>query len=385
MFIVVPYRSDVVARQFIWGTVGLIAANFAVAAILGFPDTTLPEPGAEVAFIDHWVLRFGTFNPLTWITSSFTHFSWWHVGFNMVFLWAFGFVVEGLLGWRRFLLLYVALSATSGCLTQLLLLGMEGGAAGASGEVTGLMVIAALWSPRNELTVFFWIVVFIRTAARLRVLTFCILWVGLDVLVVLFQGFSLSSELLHVIGGVVGLGAGLLMLKKGWVEAEGWDLLSLRHGDPRSRRQAELREALRKDPEGSDRPLADALVEVRDALEAEESGRAEEAYARGKRSSPAWILPQADLQSLVRVLLKDGRLELAVTRMEEYVAAYPASSIPVRLRLAQGYLETRRPIRALEEIARLDGLPLTDAQRSFARKLEQRAAADSQSGGLELE
>ena len=384
MFIVVPYRSDVVARQFIWGTVGMIVANIAVAAILGFPNRTLHEPGVDVAFIDHWVLLFGTINPLTWITSAFTHFSWWHLGFNMIFLWAFGFVVEGLLGWRRFRLLYVVLAATAGCLTQLLTLGMEGGAAGASGVVTSLMVIAALWSPRSELTVFFWIIVFVRLAARTRVLTFCVLWVGLDVVLVILQGFSMTSHLLHVLGAVAGFGGGMLMLKKGWVETEGWDLLSLRHGDPRARRQAELRQLLRPVPEGSDRPLADALVGVRDALEAGDSGLAEEAYARGKRSNSAWILPQEDLQSLIRVL-QDRRLELAVARMEEYVEAYPESSIPVRLRLARGYLEIRRPARALEEIARLDGLPLTDAQRSLTRELEQRAYTDSQPGGLELE
>jgi membrane associated rhomboid family serine protease len=385
MFIVIPYRSDVVARQFIWGTVGLIAANLAVVVILGFPSRTLLDMGADTAFIDHWVLRFGTFNPLTWITCAFTHFDWWHVGFNMAFLWAFGFVAEGLLGWRRFLLVYFAMAAANGGLVQLLWLGSEGGAAGASAVVMGVMALAALWSPKNELTVFLWILTVFRMAARVRVLTFCVLWVALDVVLLALQGFSMSSALLHVFGAVIGVGTGLLMLKKGWVDTEGWDLLSLRRGDPRARRQAELHRMLDPLPRRPEPPLADTLVEVRDALAAGDPVRAEEAYARGRRTNPEWILPEEDLRALLSLLLKDGRLEPAVARMEEYVEAYPERSIPVRLRLAEGYVETRRPTKALDEIARLDGMPLTDAQRARTRELEQRACDDRQSGRLELE
>lgn len=79
MFFFIPYRSDVAARQFVWGTVGVIAANIAVALVLGFPSPRPPPPGTA-EFIDHWVLHFGTINPLTWITSAFAHFSWIHLG-----------------------------------------------------------------------------------------------------------------------------------------------------------------------------------------------------------------------------------------------------------------------------------------------------------------
>lgn len=385
MFIFVPYRSDVVARQFVWGTVGVIVANIAVAVLLGFPGRRLPEPG-DMVLIDHWVLHFGTINPAEWLTSAFTHFSWWHLGFNMVFLWAFGFVVESLLGWQRFLVLYLGLAVAGGCLTQLVMLGTTGGAAGASGAITSLMVIAALWSPRNEMTVFVWFIILIRTAMRTRVLTFCALWIGLQVVFVLLQGFRLSSELLHVFGAVVGLGAGVLMLYEGWVETEGWDLLSLRRGDPRARQRAELRQVLTPVAlDHSDAPLRDALIELRDALAEGNPGLAEEAYARGQRADRGWILPQNDLHALIRGLVEEKAYEPAVARMEEYVKAYPEDTVPMRIRLVQGYLATARPTRALEEIARLDGMPLGDKQRALLRRLERHAANESESGRLELE
>ena len=208
---------------------------------------------------------------------------------------------------------------------------------------------------------------------------------GLDLLAVLFQDFSLSSQLLHVIGGLVGLGAGLLMLKRGWVDTEGWDLISLRQGRPGARQRAEMRDALRPERDLSRHRLAEALVEVRDSLEAGDPARAEDAYERGKRIEAAWILPENELHTLIRQLLRAGWIERAIVRMKESVARYPKSAIPVRLRLAQAYLETGQRMRALEEIALLDGMPLSDAQRALTRDLEQRAAAEPPSDRLMLE
>ena len=237
MFFFIPYKSDVAARQFVWGTVGVIAANLLVALLLGFPSETLPAPG-DAVFVDHWVLHFGTINPLEWFTSAFSHFGWFHLAFNMIFLWAFGFVVESLLGWRRFLQLYAALVAAHGCLTQLVMLGATGGAAGASGMVYALMAIAAMWAPRNELTVFVWVLTIVRSQDKTTVLTFCAIFVGLDLLWVFLQGFAMSSELLHVFGALVGGGAAWLMLDKGMVDTEGWDIFSLRRARPAAGRAA---------------------------------------------------------------------------------------------------------------------------------------------------
>ena len=85
MFIVVPYRVDTYCKEVPWGTLGLIAANIAVALLLGFPSSALPEAGGS-SFVDSWVLEFGTINPLTWATSAFVHFDWLHLLFNMLFL-----------------------------------------------------------------------------------------------------------------------------------------------------------------------------------------------------------------------------------------------------------------------------------------------------------
>ena len=97
------------------------------------------------------------------------------------------------------------------------------------------------------------------------------------------------------------------------------------------------------------------------------------------------MLPQPELRALALGLLEDGALEPAVARLEEYAAAHPDDAAPMRLRLAEAYLEAGKPTKTIEEVARLDGLPLDDAQRARARELEQRAAKDLESGRLELE
>ncbi len=56
-----------------------------------------------------------------------------HLVGNMFFLWGFGLVVEGKLGWWRFLLLYLTIGAIYSVIIQTSMLGAtEGGALGAS-------------------------------------------------------------------------------------------------------------------------------------------------------------------------------------------------------------------------------------------------------------
>ena len=47
-------------------------------------------------------------HPLQWLTNIFLHAGFFHLVGNMIFLWTFGFVVEGKLGWLPFTALYLA-------------------------------------------------------------------------------------------------------------------------------------------------------------------------------------------------------------------------------------------------------------------------------------
>lgn len=69
------------------------------------------------------MLEYGNgLNPLGWISAAFAHGGFFHLAGNMFFLWGFGLVVEGKLGWRRFLPLYLAMAAGWGASVDLLTL-----------------------------------------------------------------------------------------------------------------------------------------------------------------------------------------------------------------------------------------------------------------------
>ncbi|MEM8882668.1 MAG: rhomboid family intramembrane serine protease [Planctomycetota bacterium] len=373
MLVVVPYKVDTYSAELPWGTIGIIAANLLIALLLGFP-TSASASSESRTLIDAGVLLFGTINPLTWVTAAFVHLDWAHLLVNMVFLWAFGFIVEGYLGWQRFLVLYLAVAAAGGALTQVLMIGADGGgAAGASGAIYSLMACAALWAPRNILTVFVWFVVYLRKSVEVSVLGFCALWIGLDLLAVIFRGFSMSSELLHVFGAGVGVGAAWLCIEKRWVDAEGWDWFSIRkHGEPR--KQMVLQPIAPK-PE-----RVDTLVEVRDALERGDPVAADEAY---REAAIDFRLPIAELGQLASKLLAAGRTEAGVERLREWIQRDPKPAL--RLRLAQEYLGMDRPAGAREQLELLDESALTAAQQETRRALLQRAATGAEGGRLELE
>jgi HEAT repeat protein len=104
MLIVVPYKTYGPVEHAPWGTVGLLLANVAVVVFLGFPEPVVESfwgGPVEEPFVNSLILEFGKFNPLTWITNSFVHFDWLHLILNMLGLWIFGVIVEGLIGWRR--------------------------------------------------------------------------------------------------------------------------------------------------------------------------------------------------------------------------------------------------------------------------------------------
>jgi len=72
------------------------------------------------------------------ITSVFTHVQIWHIGFNMLALWALGPQLELALGRARYLALYL-LSGLAGSATVYWLSDPNGATLGASGAIFGLM------------------------------------------------------------------------------------------------------------------------------------------------------------------------------------------------------------------------------------------------------
>ena len=221
-----------------------------------------------------WILSFGDgLHPLQWVTHNFFHVGWLHLIGNMLFLFPFGLIIEGKIGWWRMLCLYMAIGTLQGFTQQAIMLSADPiddaralvdlfndpenpideetkdaltkqwrkdlmkdgfGSLGASAVIFGLLAICAIWAPVNEFDVYFrWSLLVSAPDGGERewsVLTVCGIFVAKEFCMFLMMGMPISSEALHLNGFVVGAVLGLSTLYYGLVDCEGFDLISLGTG-----------------------------------------------------------------------------------------------------------------------------------------------------------
>lgn len=156
------------------------------------------------------------------------HGSWCHLIGNMIFLWSFGLIVEGKIGWARFSALYFVLAGCDGAISQvpMYFMGGEGGALGASGVIFALMMVALIWAPANEVKCIFQAFWFYFRPIDIPILHFAAFFLSLQILQLFLLGWHMSTPMLHLLGSLVGIPIALFMLIRGYVDCEGWDLLS---------------------------------------------------------------------------------------------------------------------------------------------------------------
>ncbi|MDA0590813.1 MAG: rhomboid family intramembrane serine protease, partial [Planctomycetota bacterium] len=118
----IPLGTDAPIYHYPFATIVLIVANVVVFAATG----AAMDPEA----IEPWALSHGQgLHPVEWVTSNFVHGGFGHLIGNMIFLWGFGLVVEGKLGWWKYLLVYLGIGLTQCALEQTFMLGYDGEAA----------------------------------------------------------------------------------------------------------------------------------------------------------------------------------------------------------------------------------------------------------------
>lgn len=381
-----PYRSDAPVYHLPWGTGALIALNVVIHLVLWHGPIDVDT------IVEWWILPFGEgFTPLRWFTSAFAHGGWMHLIGNMVFLWAFGLTVEGKVGWWRFLALYATICALVGISEQTLMWTAEkGGSLGASSAIYGLMAIAWLWAPKNVMECLFLLGWIVRTV-ELPIWGVCAIYIGWDVLTALLQQ-RMGTALLHVLGALAGAPLGFFLLRKRWVDCEGWDLLSLRRGS--RARVGEFRgpvtagTVLRNQPVASVDPprvRAESLPDLQRALATGDHEAAAVIYDRVSRMAHGWPLASADRKRLIDLFVQAKRWEEASRQCELAIKDDPTLQPSAILIRAQILIEIeQRPTKALALLAGLDAAQLGARQRELHANLEVRAKATIDGGVLEM-
>lgn len=327
----------------------------------GDAEEMLPEPGPtrEPGAKPIWrlmTLEYGKFRPWQWLTANYMHADIFHLLGNMFVLWGFGLVVEGKVGWWRFLAIYNAIGVAGWCLVQLVMFFADGGIAlGASLAIFGLLAVALIWAPANEMSCFMLLGIrpLVFDASILAIASGALfLQVGVSAFHVVTMtgmglGLRITSEILHLIGAIFGVGVGVVMVKRNLVDCENWDVFSVMAGRHQKTLQQDREEVSREldriqraekkklsAAEGPARPVvsgAQLVEQFQQQVAAGDSAAAGLALQRGAQQVLGFQVPEADYVKYVQLLRSQQQWELAVHALEDYEKRYTERTVTMQL------------------------------------------------------
>ena len=401
----VPWGTDAPLYNRPYATVTMIV--LCVISFLALP----------AAHHEEWMLEIGAgVHPLQWVTNLFMHAGPGHLIGNMAFLWVFGIIVEGKIGWWAFALLYLGIGITESAATQLVFHPDETVyMLGASGAISGLLAICLVWAPRNDIhcIAFFR---FVPSNLDLSILWFVAFYIFMDCLEFAWDGFSISGAMAHLGGTVLGFVIGVLLLKRNLVDCENWDLFAVMsgtHGRPKT--TAKKRHATAVSPMGDKAKLPGELPpkkkkkkaattsgprpvkSIEDASAAAlrtlrlhlEMGEIEAALGvyKSSRERKSGLQPQeSDWLDFIQALTEHDYWGEAAHVMRDYCRSVAEPSPRVRLKLAQVLIQKlSRPTQGLSVLGEIREGALAAKLEPLRRQLTEDAEQMREEGELELQ
>jgi len=263
--------------------------------------------------------------PWQWLTSIFMHANVLHLVFNMIALWAFGLVVEGKVGLGRFLAIYLGIGVSQSAIEQLIMcINGVGGSLGASAAIFGILGVAMVWAPKNDFEVFYQFG-FRMGTTEVPIMVYGFLQLAVEIFYVAMGEFGISSGLLHLMGFAIGMGLGFVWLVRGWVDCEGWDLLTVIKGhEGRDFERERLEKEAADLVNSSQRARSDTAVRVKQTkpqLLAANSSKASAANRDVKPSAKSKV--KSNTKSSVQ---RDQPAQPVITVMPRSMFAQPAPS-----------------------------------------------------------
>jgi hypothetical protein len=266
----------------------------------------------------------------------------------------------------------------------------EPGSLGASAAIYGLMAMACVWAPLNEVKmIFIFAIFFIFKAGALDVPIglLAALYVGVDITMTIMYGMDSGGSFLHLLGAVMGLFLGVVLLKRKQVDCERWDLFTVLRGE---QGQAIKEEAA---PPSAEQLASQAEQRGREArqkllayLAIGQAPQALEVYRKIRDLKWPVELTQTEQFQLIAGLDQHKRWADAAPLMASYIEEFPEGSQAVRLRLAQICLvELERPQRTLELLEPLVPAQLNEKQQLLQKHLTKVARQQIEEGAMELD
>ncbi|WP_146434947.1 rhomboid family intramembrane serine protease [Blastopirellula retiformator] len=327
--------------------------------------------------------------PWQWLTGNFMHADVWHLLGNMLILWPFGALIEGKIGWLRFLLLYAGIGVFQSMIEQFLFLFLDVPtfSLGASAIIFGLIAIALVWAPMNDVKCF---MLFGMRAwfFDLPVSVYCAFSIVFEMLIMYFtydaeSGGLISSSFFHVFGALIGLAVGVVMVRQNWVDCDNYDFFTVYFANPDAPREEKVDEVRLKAARQRSANLG--LEQIRNILnEGGDPAIAYRAHQKLGHSNADWYLPEEDLLAIIQSYLKQKRGQEALPAMIEYARRGAAHQAPVRLRIAHLMVDTEsRPAQALQVLSRIDPGTLAGQDRKRYSAIRKKAQEMKAAGVME--
>lgn len=389
----IPISTDAPLYHRPFATIGLIIVNviaFAVTVPLG-------EDFGPPGFLK---LQYGTINPLQWVSSMFMHADIVHLLGNMIFLWVFGMIVEGKVGWWKMFAIYMAIGVGESAIEQVFMFPFfsveEGaGSLGASSAIFGIQAICLVWAPVNEVTVFYWVYRFVGTF-EISVAGYAGMYLIFDLIGItwglMFGSYgSLFVFVLHWLGGLIGFGIGFALLLNRRVQCEGYDVISWWKGDLGKKtltvdEEKEIQEQAQQEAQERLELAKQAQKNIAHYAANGHLDMALRRYQTARHQDPLFRLAPTVFMSLIRACDEQNRWSDCAPLAEDFLLQSKENSTPIRLKLANHYLRSeQRPRKALQVLQPLNGAQLRPKEEQLNRQLRAFAQKLINEGTIELE
>jgi membrane associated rhomboid family serine protease len=354
------------------------------------PEASSQSNNGSIA--SYLVLDWGDgIKPWQWFTSMFMHAGLLHLIGNMIFLWAFGLVIEGKVGPLIFSALYIGMGATESMIEQFLMAFASGGfSLGASSAIFALLALVVIWAPSNSFEILF-LFGFRPIMFEMPISIFGLMMFAFNFVPWSWSG-GVTTEALHLMGGAVGIPVGLLMLQRRWVDCEGYDLISYFHGKEgdesvfkrKGRKKKKSSKEVRDQP-ASERQQTLLLSQIAEAIT---DGNFEAAIAMHKKLTSIKPDHTWDIQQLRQIIggyLKAKDYAKAVPMMEVFIEQFPAQRFPMQVNLIKVWIHQQRPRQAFRYMKSLNLPLLSQEEQSQIRTLATLAKKQIDQGVLEME
>jgi len=156
-----------------------------------------------------------SWNPVTMVTSTFSHGSWDHLIGNLLFFYAFAAAVELVVGSLAFFGVIAAMAFGTNVAYSLAMLSVENPlpTVGLSGVVMGMIAMLTYFLPTAKIRCFYWFLIKIGTIA-VSAWLLALIYIGIDLYTLLSQeemgGINLVA---HVSGAFLGFALGFAFFR----------------------------------------------------------------------------------------------------------------------------------------------------------------------------